>query len=97
MDKSLPFHLTIFVFALAVDLLLIGGPSCGSCGNATSRSHQHRHSVAELSKANLQLEATIAENESLHQRLLAGARETGIFDERQRISRVRSTTRWRRG
>ena len=43
--------------------------------------------VKELSEANRQLEATLAENAGLHEQLLTQAREAGILDERQRMAR----------
>jgi signal transduction histidine kinase len=84
--QSLLFHLTIFVFALAVDLLLLCGLTW-LLWERDDQAAQHRRSLADLSKANRRLETTIAENESLHQRLIAGAHEAGIFDERQRMAR----------
>src|SRR6202050_5242221 len=41
----------------------------------------------ELSQANCRLEATVAENAGLQQRLLTQAREAGMLDERQRMAR----------
>jgi signal transduction histidine kinase len=79
------FHLIIFVFALAVDVLLLCGLTW-LLWERDDQAAQHQRSLADLSKANRQLEATIAENKSLHQRLLAGAREAGVFDERQRMA-----------
>jgi signal transduction histidine kinase len=38
-------------------------------------------------KANVRLEAALAENASLHTRLLTQAREAGVLDERQRLAR----------
>ncbi|WP_148284218.1 sensor histidine kinase [Luteimicrobium xylanilyticum] len=41
---------------------------------------------AELARANLRLEAVIAENAGLHAQLVAQAREAGVQDERQRLA-----------
>jgi signal transduction histidine kinase len=43
--------------------------------------------VDELSEANRRLEATLAENAGLHEQLLVQARQTGVYDERQRMAR----------
>jgi signal transduction histidine kinase len=83
---SLLVRLAIFVFALAVDLLLL----CGVMWLLWERDEQiarHRQALAELSAANRRLEATIAENEDLHRQLLIQAREAGILDERRRMAR----------
>ena len=48
---------------------------------------QNQRALAELGAANRRLEATIAENEGLHQQLVARAREAGMLDERQRMAR----------
>jgi signal transduction histidine kinase len=80
------FHVLLFVFALAIDLLLL----CSLMWLLWERDEQiakHQRSLAELSDTNERLKTTIAENEGLHQRLLAQAREAGIADERQRMAR----------
>ena len=43
--------------------------------------------VEELTDANAKLEASMRENAGLHEQLLAGAREAGVLDERQRMAR----------
>jgi signal transduction histidine kinase len=43
--------------------------------------------VDELTEANAKLEASMRENAGLHEQLLAGAREAGMLDERQRMAR----------
>ncbi|MEV0646257.1 sensor histidine kinase [Phytomonospora sp. NPDC050363] len=43
--------------------------------------------LAELGRTNRLLEATLAENAALHDRLLAQARESGALDERRRMAR----------
>ncbi|MDG4823890.1 sensor histidine kinase [Asanoa sp. WMMD1127] len=47
---------------------------------------ERRRAMADLSEANRRLEATLAENAGLHERLLAQARETAVHDERQRMA-----------
>src|SRR5258708_10451200 len=83
---SLLVHLTIFVFALAVDLLLL----CSLMWLLWERDEQiaqHRQALAELSAANRRLEATIAENEGLHRQLLVQAREARTLGERRPMAR----------
>jgi signal transduction histidine kinase len=86
LQSSVLLGVVIFVIILALDLLLL----CGLMWLLHERDEQiaqHRVALAELSEANERLRATIAENEGLHQRLLAQAREAGIADERQRMAR----------
>lgn len=83
---ALPLHLTMFGAALAMDLLF----TVGLMWLLWERDEQlslHRRALTELSAANRRLEATIAENEDLHQRLLSQAREAGTRDERRRMAR----------
>jgi len=80
------FRLVLFGMALAIDLLLV----CSLMWLLHERDEQlarHERAHAELSETNARLRATIAENEALHQRLIAQAREAGIADERQRMAR----------
>src|SRR6202034_70212 len=63
---SLPVHLLILVFAIALDLLLL----CSLMWLLWVRDEQiaqHQRAMDELSAANRRLEATIAENETLHE------------------------------
>ncbi|SDJ00379.1 sensor histidine kinase [Nonomuraea jiangxiensis] len=48
---------------------------------------QREQALAELSRTNRVLEATLAENAGLHAQLLAHAREAGVLEERQRMAR----------
>ncbi|WP_239128460.1 sensor histidine kinase, partial [Planobispora siamensis] len=48
---------------------------------------QREQTLAELSRANRLLEASLAENAGLQAQLLAQAREAGVLDERQRMAR----------
>ncbi len=43
--------------------------------------------IEDLTEANAKLEASMRENAGLHEQLLAGAREAGVLDERQRMAR----------
>ncbi|MFI6502986.1 sensor histidine kinase [Nonomuraea typhae] len=54
---------------------------------AEQEKQQRLRALAELSRANALLEATLAENAGLHAQLLAQAREAGVLDERQRMAR----------
>lgn len=51
------------------------------------QSRERDQALAQASEANRRLEAMLAENESLHERLLTQAREAGVLDERQRMAR----------
>ena len=51
------------------------------------QSQRRREMIVELNEANRLLSETLAENEALHGRLLAHAREAGVRDERARLAR----------
>jgi signal transduction histidine kinase len=54
------------------------------------RDQQHEQrvkAIEDLTEANAKLEASMRENAGLHEQLLAGAREGGVLDERQRMAR----------
>jgi signal transduction histidine kinase len=54
------------------------------------RDQQHDlrvKAIEDLTEANAKLEASMRENAGLHEQLLAGAREAGVLDERQRMAR----------
>ena len=84
--SSLPIHLMIFLVALTIDMLLFPG-FMWLVHDREQQVVQHRKSLTELSEVNRRLEATIAENEGLHQQLLIQAREAGVLDERRRMAR----------
>lgn len=63
---------------VAVQTLLIG--SSGLVGSAVSRQSEERQRALDA------LAAAQAENEGLHRQLLSQARESGMLDERQRLS-----------
>ena len=54
---------------------------------AGERDVRQKQALAELHRANVKLEAALAENAGLHARLLVQAREAGVRDERQRMAR----------
>ncbi|GAA4524230.1 sensor histidine kinase [Amycolatopsis samaneae] len=54
---------------------------------AALQNEERRRALAELGEANRRLEASLAENAGLQQRLLAQAREAGVVGERQRMAR----------
>jgi signal transduction histidine kinase len=83
---SLAFRVTIFVFAIALDSLLLDSLMWLLWERDEQVAH-HQTALADLSASNRRLEATIAENESLHQQLLVHARESGTLDERRRMAR----------
>jgi signal transduction histidine kinase len=65
-------------------------PMCAAAVAMRRRAHDHEErerALAEVSAANRRLEATLAENEALHEQLLAQARAAGVQDERRRMAR----------
>jgi signal transduction histidine kinase len=81
-----PLHVTIFLIALAIDMVLL--PSfMWLLHEREQQVDRHRKSLAELGEVNRRLEATIAENEGLQRQLLIQAREAGVLDERRRMAR----------
>ncbi len=84
--SSLPIHLMVFLVALIIYMLLLPA-FMWLLHDREEQVVQHRKSLTELGEMNRRLEATIAENDVLHQQLLVQAREAGIFDERRRMAR----------
>ncbi|HXT92351.1 MAG TPA: sensor histidine kinase [Trebonia sp.] len=82
----LPLHALTFTVALAIDVLLFS-TFMWLIHEREQQIEQHKESLAELSEVNRRLEATIAENEDLHQQLVIQAREAGVLDERRRMAR----------
>lgn len=85
-DKSTTYGLLGYFAVLAANIL----PMCGYAWYAWRGARQNDvrdRALAEVSEANRRLEATLAENAVLHQRLLDQAREAGVRDERQRMAR----------
>jgi signal transduction histidine kinase len=85
-DSSELFHVTVGIVALTMDLLLMGS-LMWLLWEHDQQAARNQRALAELGAANRRLEATIAENEGLHQQLVARAREAGMLDERQRMAR----------
>jgi signal transduction histidine kinase len=84
--KTTALGLAVYVAVLAVNVL----PLCGLAWlerNREQQNAQRRQALDEVSEANRRLEATLAENEGLHEQLLTQAREAGILDERARMAR----------
>jgi signal transduction histidine kinase len=84
--KTTALGLAVYVAVLAVNVL----PLCGLAWlerNREQQNTQRRQALDEVSEANRRLEATLAENEGLHEQLLTQAREAGILDERARMAR----------
>jgi signal transduction histidine kinase len=85
-DKSTTSGMLGFFAVLAANIL----PMCGYAWFAwrgAQQSDVRDHALADVRLANRRLEATLAENAVLHQRLLDQAREAGVLDERQRMAR----------
>lgn len=83
---SLVVKLLFFFLAFGIDLLLLSS-LMWLLQDRSEQIAQHQGALTELSAANQRLEATIAENEGLHQQLLLHAREAGVRDERRRMAR----------
>ena len=86
LNSSLLYHVTVGIVALIVDVLLYGS-FMWLLWEHDQQAARNQRALAELEAANRRLEATIAENESLHHQLLANAREAGVLDERRRMAR----------
>jgi signal transduction histidine kinase len=85
-QSSFLFHLMIFFIALVLYTLFL--PSLmWLLWERDQQIARHEKALTELSLANQRLEATIGENEGLHQQLVAQAREAGVRDERRRMAR----------
>jgi signal transduction histidine kinase len=83
---SLAYRLAALLFAFAIDTL-IWGSFAWFLWKYRRQDEDRKRMLAELSEANARLEATIAENEDLHQRLVTQARDAGVRAERQRMAR----------
>jgi signal transduction histidine kinase len=85
-NKATPTGLAAYLAVIAMNVLF----TCGMVRflHGIEKTHdQRKRTLDELSEAYRRLEATLAENEGLHQQLLTQAREAGILDERQRMAR----------
>ncbi|MBO3752385.1 sensor histidine kinase [Streptosporangiaceae bacterium NEAU-GS5] len=85
-DKTTPAGLLTYAAILAANVL----PMCAFAWFARRGAEQNEQRVRALEQAreaNRRLAASLAENASLHERLLAQAREAGVLDERGRMAR----------
>ncbi|MFB9719032.1 sensor histidine kinase, partial [Planobispora longispora] len=71
---------------IAANVVLMGG-TAWVLRRAEQERERREQTLAELSRTNRLLEASLAENAGLHAQLLAQAREAGVLDERQRMAR----------
>ena len=83
---SLLFRLLMFFVALTVDQTMLWFLAW-FLWRSDKQDHERRQALADLNEANGRLVATIAENEDLHRRLIAQAREAGVAEERRRMAR----------
>lgn len=80
------FLVTVYVAVLTANVV----PMCGFAWFAHRGQQQddrRTQALADAREANRRLEASLAENAALHERLLAQARAAGVVDERQRMAR----------
>ncbi|GAA4487610.1 sensor histidine kinase [Actinoallomurus oryzae] len=84
--KTTLLGFVVYLAVVAANIL----PMCGFAWFARrsrERNDQREQALREAREANRRLEASLAENAGLHERLVAQAREAGIMDERQRMAR----------
>ncbi|HEX4724090.1 MAG TPA: sensor histidine kinase [Pseudonocardiaceae bacterium] len=86
LDKTTLLGLLSYVAVLAVNVLPMSGFAWFSWYTG-QRNDERNQALEQLSEANRKLEATLAENAVLQERLLSQAREAGVHDERQRMAR----------
>lgn len=73
--------------------VVLAANAIGMCGlawwewDSDRKSEQRETALEQAREANRRLQATLAENAGLHQRLLVQARQAGVLDERQRMAR----------
>jgi signal transduction histidine kinase len=81
-------HGSVLAWAVIVGINIAVGGGLNFFGTVSDRQSQRRRELmADLSEANLKLEATLTENAGLQAQLVAQAREAGVADERQRMAR----------
>jgi signal transduction histidine kinase len=76
----------VFAAIVSVNVVMMCGVSW-VIRFAEKEEEQRVRAMAELSRTNRLLEATLAENAGLHAQLLVQAREAGVLDERRRLAR----------
>ena len=85
-DKTTAGGLASYAGVLVVNLV----PMCALAWygwRGERRDTDRAEALVQVRKSNRRLEATLAENAELHDKLLAQAREAGVHDERQRMAR----------
>ncbi|GII05528.1 sensor histidine kinase [Planobispora takensis] len=85
-DTTSGFGLVLALAIIVANVVLMGG-TAWVLRLAEEEREQREQTLAELSRTNRLLEASLAENAGLHAQLLAQAREAGVLDERQRMAR----------
>jgi signal transduction histidine kinase len=76
-----------FTYLLVAGVMLTLVINSASITNrALEQNRERGQMISELAEANRRLEASMAENASLHDQLLAQAREAGVVEERQRLA-----------
>lgn len=85
-EKTTLFGLITYVAVMAANVIPMVGFAWFARRSARQSDERDR-ALEETREANRRLEATLAENAALHERLLAQAREAGVNDERQRMAR----------
>jgi signal transduction histidine kinase len=84
--KTDALGLAMYVIIVAFNIAMLCG--CAWVLRLAEKEEERREqTLAELSRTNRLLEASLAENAGLHAQLLAQAREAGVLDERQRMAR----------
>lgn len=84
--KNTAFGLFTYVAVLAANMIPMGGLAYFAWYSGR-RNDLRNQALEQVSEANRKLAASLAENERLHEQLVAQAREAGVHDERQRMAR----------
>jgi len=79
-------HIAVLSGAIAVNAVVACAFTWADSVSEGQRQ-QRDQDAAEIAAANRKLTASLAENASLHEQLVAQAREAGMLDERQRMAR----------
>jgi signal transduction histidine kinase len=79
-------HIAVLSGAIAVNAVIACAFTWAQFISEAQRQQRDRDAT-EIAAANRKLTASLAENASLHEQLLAQAREAGMLDERQRMAR----------
>ena len=84
--KNTAFGVFVYLAVLAANMIPMGGLAYFAWYSGR-RNDLRNEALEQASEANRQLAASLAENERLHEQLVAQAREAGVHDERQRMAR----------